>query len=325
MSNKTYSTTDRLSSKARSGAGEQGSGGALLDGIVILSAILSAIFFWTFSQSVFVNVYPPVALLLGLIVGLMPAEGAFFGWKRVRATKTNLTTSQLSATKWGLVTAVLCSVFSTIALFVATVPFVPADIAAYADWLVFLSLAIPTPLQVCIIAYYSINERATVENHERAKLQALGFDAWVKAEAARMQSIIDGINIALDKQLEGYGQKIGAQEASDMLSDGGQQLLQMGQPTHPNQRQQVNGRFYHFDQDGNGTDGHGRIWFNSEAAARASAREWSTLWPKSVELFRQDGKKIAEYSGFAGGIDTMGLGTETAVNPTQRYNGTQGD
>lgn len=234
MSNKTYSTTDRLSSKARSGAGEQGSGGALLDGIVILSAILSAIFFWTFSKNVFVNVYPPAALLLGLIVGLMPAEGAFFGWKRVRATKTNLTTKQLSATKWGLITAVACSVFSTIALFVATVPFVPADIAAYADWLVFLSLAIPTPLQVCIIAYYSINERATVENHERAKLQALGFDAWVKAEAARMQSIIDGINIALDKQLEGYGQKIGAQEAQQMLNDGGQQLLQMGQqPTQP--------------------------------------------------------------------------------------------
>lgn len=321
MSNKTYSTTDRLSSKARSGAGEQGSGGAMLDGIVILSAILSAIFFWTFSKNVFVNVYPPIALLLGLIVGLMPAEGAFFGWKRVRATKTNLTTSQLSATKWGLVTAVLCSVFSTIALFVATVPFVPADIAAYADWLVFLSLAIPTPLQVCIIAYYSINERATVENHERAKLQALGFDAWVKAEAARMQSIIDGINIALDKQLEGYGQKIGAQEASDMLNTGGQQLLQMGQqPTHPTQRQPGNGRFFHYDQDGSGTDGKGRIWFDSEAAARASAREWSLLWPNSVEVFRQDGKKIADYSGFAGGVDTLGM----AANPTQQ-NGAQGD
>ena len=232
MSNKTYSTTDRLSSKARSGAGERGSGGALLDGIVILSGVLSAIFFWSFSQNVFVNVYPPVALLLGLIVGLMPAEGAFFGWKRIRATKTNLTSSQLTATSWGLVAAVVCSIFSTIALFVATVPFVPADIAAYADWLVFLSLAIPTPLQVSIIAYYSINERSTVENHERAKLQALGFDAWVKAEAARMQSIIDGINIALDKQLESYGRNIGEQEAGQMLNDGGRELLGMGQPVN---------------------------------------------------------------------------------------------
>lgn len=237
MSNKTYSTTDRLSSKARAGAGESGSGGSMLNGIVILSGILSAIFFWSFSQNVFVNVYPPAALLLGLIVGLMPAEGAFFAWKRVRGTKTNLTSAQLSATKTGLIAAVICSVFSTIALFVATVPFVPADIAAYADWLVFLSLAIPTPLQVSIIAYYSINERATVENHERAKLQALGFDAWVKAEAARMQSIIDGINVALDKQLESYGQQIGAQEAGQMLRDGSQQLLnvaseqQTGNPT----------------------------------------------------------------------------------------------
>ena len=230
MSNKTYSTTDRLSSQARSGAGEGGSGGNMLNAIVILSGVLSAIFFWSFSQTVFVNVYPPAALLLGLIVGLMPAEGAFFGWKRVRATKTNLTSSQLTATKWGLITAVFFSIFSTVALFVATVPFVPADIAAYADWLVFLSLAAPTPAQVAIIAYYSINERATVENHERAKLQALGFDAWVKAEAARMQAVINGINVALDNQLESYGQKIGEQEAGQMLQDGGRQLLNVGQP-----------------------------------------------------------------------------------------------
>lgn len=235
MSNKTYSTVDRLSNKAKSGAAEGGSGGSLLNGIVILSGVLSAIFFWSFSQNVFVNVYPPAALLLGLIVGIMPAEGAFFGWRRVRATKSNLTSSQLTATRTGLIAAVGCSVFSTIALFVATVPFVPADILAYSDWLVFLSLAIPTPLQVIIIAYFSINERATVENHERAKLQALGFDAWVKAEAARMQSIIDGITVALDKQLEGYGRQIGEQEAAGMLSEGSQELLNMGQ--HPNGRQ----------------------------------------------------------------------------------------
>lgn len=92
-------------------------------------------------------------------------------------------------------------------------------------------------------------------------------------------------------------------------------------PTTPAQQPaRQNGSFFHYDQDGSGTDGKGRIWFDSEAAARASAREWSLLWPKSVEVFRQDGKKIADYSGFAGGVDTLGM----AANPTQQ-NGVQGD
>lgn len=317
MSNQTYSTTDRLSSKARSGAGEQGSGGSLLNGIVILSGVLSAIFFWSFSKNVFVNVYPPAALLLGLVVGLMPAEGAFFGWKRVRGTKTNLTSSQLSATKWGLITAVACSVFSTIALFVATVPFVPADIAAYADWLVFLSLAVPTPLQVCIIAYYSINERATVENHERAKLQALGFDAWVKAEAARMQSIIDGINIALDKQLEGYGQKIGAQEAQQMLEGGGQQLLEMGQQA--TQQPPARGYFVQIE----GVDENGDLGW-----VTVNKRPFSTLAQADAEIdnYPTIRRRIVDHNG-----NHVLRNRETAVsqgngvNPTQRYNQAQGD
>lgn len=330
MSNKTYSTTERLSSQAR-GRLANVSGGGILSGVVFLSGVLSALFFWQNSQLVFTNVWPPAALALGLVVGLLPSEGAFFGWKAVRASKTDMTSNQVRATKWGLVTAVITSAFSTFALFVASFPSVPAEIRAYSDWFVFLALSLPVILQTAIYANFAVNERGVVENQKRAELSALGFDSWIRAEQARMQSIINGIDAALDKQLEAYGQKIGAQEAGQMLEGGGQQLLQMGQQaTTPPQaqegiRQPPNGRFFHYDQDGSGTDGKGRIWFDSEAAARASAREWSLLWPRSVELFRQDGKKIADYSGFAGGVDTMRImGTETAANPTQQ-NGAQGD
>jgi hypothetical protein len=234
MVNEVHSTVDELSGRAQAIFGGRGQGNGTLNNIVILSGVLSAIFFWSFSKNVFVNVYPPLALILGLVVGLLPAEGAFFGWRRILATKPDLTSKQIKATNAGLIAAVASSVFSTIALFVATVPFVPADIAAYADWLIFLSLSIPTPLQLCIIAYYSVNERATVENHERSKLSAMGFDGYIKAEQARMMAIIAGMNAALDSQLEAYGQRVGTEQAGSLLERGQQALLAVangnGQP-----------------------------------------------------------------------------------------------
>lgn len=223
--NEIHSTVDELSSRAKTVFGGNGQGNTILTNIVLLSGVLSAIFFWTFSKNVFVNVYPPAALVLGLVVGILPTEGAFFGWRRVRASKSDLTSNQLKATTTGLIAAVACSVFSTIALFVATVPFVPADIAAYADWMIFLSLAIPTPLQVCIIAFYSVHERSTIENHERSKLSAMGFDGYIKAEQARMMAIIAGMNAALDSQLEAYGTRVGHEQAGSLLENGQRALL----------------------------------------------------------------------------------------------------
>ena len=230
MSNKTYSTTERLSSQAR-GRLANVSGAGILSGVVFLSGVLSAIFFWQNSQLVFANVWPPAALALGLVVGLLPSEGAFFGWKMVRASKVDMTHQQLQATAAGLTASVITSIFSTFALFVASFQSVPAEIRAYSDWFVFLALSLPVIIQVTIYSRFAVNERSVVENFERSKLQALGFDAYIRQEQARIQAIINGMDQALDKQLEGYGQRIGEQEAGAMLQDGGQQLLNMGQPT----------------------------------------------------------------------------------------------
>ena len=230
MSNKTYSTTERLSSQAR-GRLANVSGAGILSGVVFLSGVLSAIFFWQNSTLVFANVWPPAALALGLVVGLLPSEGAFFGWKMVRASKVDMTHQQLQATAAGLTASVITSIFSTFALFVASFQSVPAEIRAYSDWFVFLALSLPVIIQVTIYSRFAVNERSVVENFERSKLQALGFDAYIRQEQARIQAIINVMDQALDKQLEGYGQRIGEQEAGAMLQDGGQQLLNMGQPT----------------------------------------------------------------------------------------------
>lgn len=232
MSNKTYSTTERLSSQAR-GRLANVSGAGILSGVVFLSGVLSAIFFWQNSTLVFANVWPPAALALGLVVGLLPSEGAFFGWKMVRASKVDMTHQQLQATAAGLTASVITSIFSTFALFVASFQSVPAEIRAYSDWFVFLALSLPVIIQVTIYSRFAVNERSVVENFERSKLQALGFDAYIRQEQARIQAIINGMDRALDKQLESYGQRIGEQEAGAMLQDGSQALLNMGQHPHP--------------------------------------------------------------------------------------------
>lgn len=229
MSKTIHSKTSELSSRARTAFGAAtGSGHSLLTAVVILSGLLSAIFFWQNSQRIFANVWPPAALILGLLVGLIPAEGAFFGWKRVRATKADMTTSQLSATTAGIVTAVASSIFSTFALFVMSFDTVPAEIRQYNDWLVFLALSIPVIMQVAIYAWYTTNERAVVENHERAKLSAMGFNAYIQMEQARLMAVIQGMQTALDAQLEQYGAATGGAEADRLLHDGSQTLLNMG-------------------------------------------------------------------------------------------------
>lgn len=227
MSRNTYSTVDRLSDQAQS-AFANITGGGLLTAVILLSGVLSAIFFWQNSHLVFANVWPPAAIALGLAVGLVPAEGAFFGWKRIRQTKHDMTQQQLKATTWGLVMAVICSIFSTFALYVASFEYVPIEIKAYESWLVFLALSIPIVSQVAIYAWFAVNERTVVENHERAKLGAMGFDAWIRAEQARLQSIINGIDTALDRQLEQYGAEVGQREAGRILNEGARQLLAMG-------------------------------------------------------------------------------------------------
>jgi hypothetical protein len=212
----TVSTIDRLWREAtRSMA--QTSGHNILTGVVVLSGVLSALFFWRFSRELFVGVHPIIALMLGLVVGLLPAEGAFLGWKSVRATKTDMTAKQLIATQIGLVFAVACSVFGTFSLFVATVPFVPAEISAYANWLVFIAIALPVIGQMIIIAWYEINERSVVENFLQAKLNAMGFDAFIRFETARKQAVIEASNQQLERLIDEYASLRGADEVERLL------------------------------------------------------------------------------------------------------------
>lgn len=212
----TVSTIDRLWRDATR-AMSQTSGHNILTGVVILSGVLSALFFWRFSRELFVGVHPVIALVLGLVVGLLPAEGAFLGWKNVRATKTDMTAKQLIATQIGLVFAVACSVFGTFSLFVATVTFVPAEISAYSNWLVFIAIALPVIGQMMIIAWYEINERNVVENFLQAKLNAMGFDAFIRFETARKQAVIEASNRQLERMIEEYATVRGADEIERLL------------------------------------------------------------------------------------------------------------
>ena len=227
-----YSKVDELAGRARSRFAGVTDGSMVLNLIVLLSAILSAIFFWQNSRVMFSGLPPALGWLLSLLVGLAPAEGAYFGWKRVRQSKTDMTGNQVRATQFGLIAAVVFAIFSTLALFVTTFEYVPAEFQRYDVWIVFLALALPCVVQVAIIAYFAVNERAVIENHERAKLGAMGFDAWIHGEQARIQSIIDGMAASLDKQLEGYGARVGKEEAGRVLGQGSQELLNMGNNGH---------------------------------------------------------------------------------------------
>ena len=218
MSKETYSIVDQFSAKARSGLGGGNSG--ILTMMMLLSAVLSSLFFWQNSTLVFRDVWPPLALFLGLAVGLIPSEGAFFGWKQVRSSKLNMTKAQLSATTAGIVTAVVCSVFSTLALYVVSFSQVPNEIAQYRDWMVFLSLSIPLVCQVAIFAWFSVNERDVVENHERAKLEVIKFNNHIKNEQAKLAAVMIGLKSELEKQLKVYGASVGRDEAGKFLEDG---------------------------------------------------------------------------------------------------------
>lgn len=229
-----YSTLDRLSDRAKASFSDGGgSGAAILTGIVLLSGILSALFFWQNASAVFRNVWPPLAIILALAVGLLPNEGAFFGWRKIRETKHDMTQKQLDVTTTGIVAAVAGSIFGTFALFVISFPYVPAEILAYKDWLAFIALGLPIMVQVALAAKFSTNERATVENFEYAKLSAMGFNNFIKAEQARMQAIVDGQARALSELLESYGAVVGSRQADNLLRDGSQELLNMGRSNQP--------------------------------------------------------------------------------------------
>lgn len=223
-----YGLVERLASKADGDYRAEGGSPWMMTVIVVLSGILSGIFFWQNSARVFSGVHPTLALVLALLVGLLPNEGAFFAWKQVRATRRNLTSQQLRATAAGIVFAVAGAVFGTLAMFVTGLARVPELLQNNEDWLVFVALGVPIVVQVVIYAYFSVHERSTVENYENARLSAMGFNAYVKAEKARMQAIIDGLHGALEEKLGDYGALTGVEQADAMLRGAPRRLLAFG-------------------------------------------------------------------------------------------------
>jgi hypothetical protein len=223
-------TVDNLARQASSRFGGGTGGMTILTGIVVLSGVLSAIFFWENSAQVFVRVWPPAALLLGLAVGLLPSEGAFFGWKKVRESKTEMTTAQMRMTTLGIAFAVFFSIFSTFALFVSSFPDVPESILQYRSWFTFIALAVPVLVQFALFAVFVVNETSVIQNHQRAKVGALRFDSLIRFEQARVMSALLGMEAELNRQLNGYGAQVGTDNANAFLGDRPRTLTDM--PDH---------------------------------------------------------------------------------------------
>ncbi len=225
-----YSLVDQLSDEAESRFPTVNMGGRTLDVIMMLSGILSAVYFWQNALVMFVGLPEFVATMLALICGFAPNEGAFFAWKSIRTEKQNMTGIQIGMTAAGAGFAVAGSLLGTMSLFVTSLRIVPADLVEMRTWLAFIALAFPMVTQVIIIAIYAITERQTIENEKRAKLNAMGFDAFMKQKTAQIAAIIRGTEQKLATQLDGYGQRQGAIHASDFLDVRGAELLGMGEP-----------------------------------------------------------------------------------------------
>lgn len=212
-------TVDNLARQAESRFGGGSDGMAILTGIVVLSGVLSAIFFWENSAQVFTRVWPPAAIALGLLVGLLPSEGAFFGWKRIRAAKADMTTKQMQMTAWGIGSAVFFSIFSTFALFVSSFSTVPDSIKQYAPWFTFIALAVPLLVQFALFAVFVVNEMSVIQNHERTKVGAMRFASLMRFERARVMATLLGMEAELNRQLTDYGAEVGTQNAEYFLGN----------------------------------------------------------------------------------------------------------
>lgn len=211
-------TVESLAREANSRFSAGKGGEWILNGIVALSAILSAIFFWENSATVFSRVWPPAALVLGLAVGLLPSEGAFFGWRKVRETKSEMTNGQVRATTTGIGFAVFFSVFSTFALFVSGFPAVPDTIRQYSDWMTFIALAVPILIQFSLFAVFVVNEQAVLQNHKRAKVSAMRFDSLIRFEEAKVMAALLGMEAQLNRDLKGYGAHVGGRQGRAFLN-----------------------------------------------------------------------------------------------------------
>ncbi len=218
-------TIDKLATASRKRFQSATAGVGILTTVIVLSAILSAVFFWRHSATVFTGLPVVMATGLGLAIGLIPSEGAFFGWKRIRATKQDMTKSQLRASQVGLWFAVAFAVANVIAIFVSSFSGIPAAIQQLSGWIVFFALMLPIPTQFILYAWFVVNEQGVVENHNAAKLNALAHAAYIKTEEARMEAVIQGAEAQLAAMLGDYGATVGRAQADSALRDGNRDVL----------------------------------------------------------------------------------------------------
>ena len=218
-------TIDKLATASRKRFQSATAGVGILTTVIVLSAILSAVFFWRHSATVFSGLPVVMATALGLAIGLIPSEGAFFGWKRIRATKQDMTKSQLRSSEVGLWAAVGFAVTNVIAIFISSFSGIPAAIQQLSGWIVFFALMLPIPTQFILYAWFVISEQSVVENHNAAKLNALAHAAFIKTEEARMEAVIQGAEAQLAAMLGDYGATVGRAQADSALRDGKQDVL----------------------------------------------------------------------------------------------------
>jgi len=223
--NESKSTIDKLAASSRKRFQSATAGVGILTTVIVLSAILSAVFFWRHSATVFTGLPTVLATGLGLAIGLIPSEGAFFGWKRIRATKADMTKSQVSASEVGLWAAVGFAVANVMAIFVSSFSGIPAAMQQVSSWIVFFALMLPIPTQFILYAWFVVSEQSVVENRNNAKLNALAHAAYIKTEEARMEAVIQGAEAALNAQLSGYGATVGAENAARALTDGKRDVI----------------------------------------------------------------------------------------------------
>lgn len=194
--------------------------------IFVLSAILSALFFWRHSQGVFSGIPWIFATVLGLLVGLVPSELAFFAWKDILKKRAEeMTAAQLSAASAGMWLGIIFSVMNIAGLFLTSFPGVPDAIQQIAPWLAFTALFLPIPTQLYLFARYSTNEKTVVEARQKASLNAAAHSAAIKAEKARVGAVLEGIETELETALDPYGAETGRENAQTALTSGVRNIM----------------------------------------------------------------------------------------------------
>ena len=198
--------------------GSKGTG--VMVAIFVLSAILSALFFWRHSTGVFAGIPWIFATVLGLLVGLIPSELAFFGWKDIQKKKEDMTGPQVFASNSGMWLGILFSVMNIVGLFLTSFPGVPVAVQEVTPWLALAALALPIPTQLILFARFATNEQTVIEAKQRARLNAAKHTAAIRAEEARIGAVLDGMDAELEQALDGYGQTTGRENAQTALTSG---------------------------------------------------------------------------------------------------------